>query len=92
MKIRVVAMDNRPISFKKAFLRASSLFVFVCPYGVLTLILLSELTGTFVLIRKRPYSETKQTTWDIATSTCVINESKGNQRIKIENMDSDHLS
>lgn len=75
-RIRVVAKDNRQISFKKAFLRASSLFVFVCPFGVLVLILLSELIGTFVLLRKKLYLDTKQTTWDIATSTYVIKASQ----------------
>lgn len=73
MRIKVIAVDNKSISFKKALLRASSLFVFVCPFGILILILLSELIGTFVLMRKKPYLETKQTTWDIAGSTYVIN-------------------
>lgn len=72
MGIKLSTIDSSKLNFKTSLLRASILLTLIFPYGIIVFLAVLNIIQSFLFLKKSPYKENKQTAWDVASKTIVI--------------------
>ncbi|MFP4472515.1 MAG: RDD family protein [Candidatus Omnitrophota bacterium] len=73
--IKTISEPGQNWTGVRLLLRGAMMFVFAAPYGIMFLFAVMTLLVTFFwTLRMSPFKERRQTVWDVACRTVVIND------------------
>lgn len=70
--IKLSTTDNNKLNFKISLLRVSILLTLIFPYGVILFLAVLNIIQSILFLKKSPYKEKRQTAWDVATKTIML--------------------
>ena len=79
--IQVVASDSTKLTIKSIIIRSILLTILIAPVGVVLIASIINLIASLITLNTPPWKEKKQTVWDFASDTCVINTKSNNATI-----------
>ncbi len=73
MGIKVVSSDNTKLTVKRVIIRTILLTMLIAPIGVVFVVSILNIVASVITLNTLPWKTKKQTVWDFASDTCVIN-------------------
>lgn len=71
--IKVISSDDTKLTVKRVIIRTILLTMLIAPVGVVFVVAILNIVASVITLNTLPWKIKKQTVWDFASDTCVIN-------------------